>query len=104
LKERFVRTVFRAASVVGTPLPNLSKSIVDRQRIAADNYRARPYGGRVYLFKAESESQFFVGGPELGWKGILSALTVYLVPGDHGTINTGNSLAILAQILSSWLE
>jgi hypothetical protein len=53
------------ASVVDTPVLPLSQSIVDRRRIAADNYRARPYGGRVYLFKAESELPFFAGGPEL---------------------------------------
>jgi thioesterase domain-containing protein/acyl carrier protein len=104
LKERFVRTAYRTASVVDTPVPSLSKSITDRQRIAADNYRARPYDGRVYLFKAESELPFFAGGPELGWKGILSDLVIYVVPGDHGTINTGNNLNILSQKLVSWLE
>jgi amino acid adenylation domain-containing protein len=104
LKERFVRTVYRTASVVDTPVPSLSKSIIDRQRIAADNYRARPYSGRVYLFKAESELPFFAGGPELGWNGILSDLVIYVVPGDHGTINTGNNLNILTQKLVSWLE
>jgi len=104
LKERFVRTAYRTASVVDTPVPSLSKSIIDRQRIAADNYRARPYGGRVYLFKAESELPFFAGGPELGWKGILSDLVIYLVPGDHGTINTGNNLNIWAQKLATWVE
>ena len=104
LKERWVRTAYQVASVAGTPVPNLSKSIVDRQRIAADLYRAKPYGGRVYLFKAESEMEFFGGGPELGWKGFLSDLVIYLVPGDHGTINTGNNLTILAQKLASWLD
>jgi len=104
LKERWVRTAYRYASVAGTAVPNLSKSIVDRQRIAADLYRARPYRGRVYLFKAESEMDFFGGGPELGWKGILSDLVIFLVPGDHGTINTGNNLTILAQQLASWLD
>jgi amino acid adenylation domain-containing protein len=104
LKVRFVRTAYRTAAVVDTPVPSLSTSIIDRQRIAADNYRARPYDGRVYLFKAESELPFFAGGPELGWKGILSDLVIYVVPGDHGTINTGNNLNILAQKLVSWLE
>ncbi|MGA8406577.1 MAG: alpha/beta fold hydrolase [Candidatus Acidiferrales bacterium] len=104
LKERWVRTAYRVASVAGTPVPNLSTSIVDRQKIAADLYRARPYRGRVYLFKAESEMEFFGGGPDLGWKGILSDLVIYLVPGDHGTINTGNNLTILAQQLASWLD
>jgi thioesterase domain-containing protein len=48
--------------------------------------------------------EFFGGGTELGWKGFLSDLVIYLVPGDHGTINTGNNLAILAQKLASWLD
>jgi thioesterase domain-containing protein len=104
LRKHFVRTAYRTASVMDTPVPSLSKSIIERQGIAADNYRASPYDGRVYLFKAESEIPFFAGGPELGWKGILSNLVIYLVPGDHGTINTGHSLNILAQKLAAWLE
>jgi amino acid adenylation domain-containing protein len=110
LKERLVRTAHRTGLAVSTPLSSLSKSVadrpksvVDRQRIAADNYRAMPFAGRVYLFKAETESEFF-GGPDLGWKGILSDLMIYFVPGDHGTINTGKSLKILAQKLACWLD
>ncbi len=104
LKIRSFRTAYRAASIVGAPSPTLAKTIVDKQQIASDNYRARPYPGRVYLFKAESGSQFLNGGPELGWKGILSDLVIHQVPGDHGTINTGNNLKILAQQLATWLE
>jgi thioesterase domain-containing protein len=103
LKERLVRIAHRTGLAVRTPLSSLSKSVVDRQRIAADNYRAMPFAGRVYLFKAETESEFF-GGPDLGWKGILSDLVIYFVPGDHGTINTGKSLKILAQKLACWLD
>ena len=104
LKECYVRTAYRTSSVVGAPLPNLAKSIVDKQRVAGDEYRAEPYAGRVYLFKAESESEFFSGGPELGWNGILSDLVIYQIPGDHGTINTGNNLKILAKKLQTWLD
>jgi len=31
-------------------------------------------------------------------------LVIYLVPGDHGTINIGNNLNILGQKLTTWLE
>ena len=104
LKRRYVKLVYSAASVVGTPLPNLARSIVDRQLLASDNYRARPYAGRVFLFKAESRPEFFDGGAELGWKGILSHLEIHEVPGDHGTINTGTNLKILAKKLKSCIE
>ncbi len=104
LKERYMRTAYRTSSAVGVPAPNLAKSIVDRQKVAAEEYRAEPYGGRVYLFKAELENEFFNGGPELGWKGILTDLVIQRVPGDHGTINTGNNLKILSKKLKTWLE
>jgi thioesterase domain-containing protein len=104
LKKRYVEVVYRGASAIGAPVPNLTKSLVDRQLLASDRYRARPYAGRVFLFKAESRPQFFDGGPELGWTGILSHLVIHEIPGDHGTINTGTNLKILAQKLKSCLE
>ena len=84
--------------------PAQAGQIARPQQVAADEYRAVPYDGRVYLFKAESESEFFSGGPELGWKGILNGLVIHQVPGDHGTINTGNNLKILAKKLKTWLD
>ncbi len=104
LKKRYVDALYNTASVLGAPLPNIINSIADRQLLASDNYRARPYAGRVVLFKAESRRQFFDGGPELGWSGILSDLTIHEVPGDHGTINTGTNLKILAELLRTCLE
>jgi amino acid adenylation domain-containing protein len=105
LKDRFVRNAYRTAAVVGKALPQPSKDIFGRQEMAGHNYRAKPYSRRVYLLKAESANrQFFSGGAELGWKGILTDLVIYMMPGDHNTIYTGNNLKILAQKLASWLE
>jgi amino acid adenylation domain-containing protein len=105
LKDRFVRNAYRTAAVVGKALPQPSQDIFGRQEMAGHNYRAKPYARRVYLLKAESANRpFFSGGPELGWKGILTDLVIYMMPGDHNTIYTGNNLKILAQKVASWLE
>jgi hypothetical protein len=48
------------------------------------------------LFRAESQTEFLAGGADLGWSGVLSNLVIEDVPGDHGSINTGSNLKILA--------
>jgi len=103
LREQYLRTVYRTATLMGVRPPKSATSISDMQQHASEEYRARPYAGRVYLFKAESRPEFFDGGPALGWEGILSDLVVLEVPGDHNTINVGNNLKILAEELTRCL-
>jgi hypothetical protein len=40
----------------------------------------------------------------LGWSGVLSNLVVEEVPGNHGTINTGANLKILARKVRECLQ
>ena len=103
LRERYLRTIYRIATLVGVPPPTSTSSIYDMQLHASDKYRARPYAGRVYLFKAESRPEFFHGGPALGWEGILTDLVILEVPGDHNTINLGSNLKILTVELARCL-
>ncbi len=104
LRHRYLRTVYKAASALKAPLPDIGDSIAEKQLLAAEQYRARPYGGRVYLFRSGAKVEFFPGGPQLGWEGILSNVVIYDIPGDHGTINVGSNLTLLAKILQSCLD
>jgi hypothetical protein len=96
--------IHRVSTTVGVELPRIASDIAGRQLLAAENYRAKPYPGRVYLFKAESRPEFFGADPDLGWGKVLSDLRIEQVPGDHGTINTGTNLKILARKLAEFLE
>jgi thioesterase domain-containing protein len=104
LRSSSVRVIHRVFTTIGVGLPKIASDIAGRQLLAAENYRAKPYPGRVYLFKAESRPEFFGDDPNLGWGGILSDLWIEEVPGDHGTINTGMNLKILARKLTGFLE
>ncbi len=103
-KDRFGRLARSASFQTGVPLPNSPSDVYSLQERAAESYRIKSYNGRVYLFRAESQQQeFFTGGVELGWSRVLSDLVVKEVPGDHGTINTGTNLKILARNLKECL-
>ena len=105
VKDRFARMARRASFTVGVPLPDSPSDVASLQERAAENYRIKSYGGRVYLFRAESQEQeFFHGGLNLGWSRVLTNLVVEEVPGNHGTINTGTNLKILARKLKECLE
>jgi amino acid adenylation domain-containing protein len=104
LRAYSFRMIHRVSTTVGVELPRIASDIAGRQLLAAENYRAKPYPGRVYLFKAESRPEFFGADPDLGWGKVLSDLRIEQVPGDHGTINTGTNLKILARKLAEFLE
>ncbi len=104
VKYGLTRVTHRARSTVGVPLPSGDRNVSDLQGMAAESYRLKSYHGRVYLFRAESQNQFLTGGPGLGWSGVLSNLVVAEVPGDHGTINTGSNLKILARHLQECVQ
>ncbi|HTC33309.1 MAG TPA: condensation domain-containing protein [Bryobacteraceae bacterium] len=103
LRSRSFRMIHKVSTTLGVDGPKIASDIVGRQLLAGENYRARPYPGRVYLLKAESRPEFF-DSPDLGWANVLSNLQIDEVPGDHGTINTGMNLRILAQKLAAFLK
>jgi len=104
LRSRYFRTIHRVSTRLGVGVPRIASDISGRQLLAAESYRAKPYAGRVCLFKAESRPEFFGADPDLGWGGLLSELQIEEVPGDHGTINTGVNLKVLSRKLKAALS
>ncbi len=102
-KYGFARVAHRATSSIGVA-PTIASDIANLQLLAWESYRLKSYNGRVYLFRAESQGEFFTGGPDLGWSGILSDLLIDDVPGDHATINIGVNLKILARKIQQCLR
>jgi amino acid adenylation domain-containing protein len=96
LRHRFVRVARQVSSTVGVPSAQPPSDVRNRQERAAELYRIKSFRGRVHLFRAELQYEFFHGGRELGWSRVLSDLVVDEVPGDHGSMNTGPNLKVLA--------
>ena len=105
LKYGFKRVAHRASSsTVLVSRPEGASDVSAVQEMAAESYRIKSYNGRVHLFRAETQNEFLAGGAELGWSVVLSNLVVEEVPGDHGTINTGANLRILARKVRECLQ
>jgi amino acid adenylation domain-containing protein len=104
LEYGFTRIAHKATSTVGVALPSDASNVAGVQGLAAESYRLKSYHGRVHLFRAESQLEFLAGGEDLGWARVLSDLVIEDVPGDHGTINTGSNLKILAHKLRECLH
>ncbi len=104
IRSFFVRVIHRVSTDLGVEVSKIASDIAGRQLLAGENYRATPYPGRVCLFKAASQVAFFGSDSRLGWGDILSDLRIEEIPGDHGTINTGVNLKILARKLNAALD
>jgi len=103
LRFRSFRMIHRVSTTLNVALPKIASDIISRQLLAGENYRAKRYPRPVYLLKAELRPEFF-DDPALGWGGILTDLRIEEVPGDHGTMNTGKNLKILAHKLTGFLK
>ena len=104
LRSNSFRVIHKISTTVGLGVPKIASDIASRQFLAEENYRAKPYPGRVYLFKSESRPEFFGDDPDLGWGKILLDLRIEAVTGDHQTIHIGTNLKILARKLAEFLE
>lgn len=90
--------------VTHSPSSPLTNDVETMQQFAADHYQASPYSGHVCIFRASTQREFLHGGPMMGWNGIFGDnLVVYDIPGDHGTINTGENVALMAKRLDEFL-
>ncbi len=98
-----LRRVHTVSAGLGVELLNTPSDIVGRQMLAAERYRPRPYTGRIYMFRADSRTEL-LDDETMGWGKILPDMQINDVPGDHGTINTGENVKILAGKLTKILN
>jgi thioesterase domain-containing protein len=104
VKFGLARIMHRASATSVVSLPAVPRDVSTLQLLASESYRIQSYDGRVYLFRAENQPDFFTGGPDLGWSGILSDLVIEDIPGDHGSMNLGTNLKLLASKLDAFLQ
>jgi thioesterase domain-containing protein len=65
---------------------------------ASARFVARPYAGRLTLFRATDVRPELLAVPELGWQGLARAgIDVLDVPGDHDTVTSEPNAPALAE-------
>jgi thioesterase domain-containing protein len=101
--KRYLATLYKVSTFVGVRPPYRTLSTFELQALALRTQKAKPYSGRVYLFRAAHGEAFLDSGPALGWEGMLSDLVLLEVPGDHITIAAGRNFKILSEELARCL-
>ena len=94
-RSSFLRRIRNVSASLGVELKNTATDVVGRQMLAAERYHPKPYSGRIHMFRAQSRIEL-LDDETMGWGKILLDMEIAEVPGDHGTINTGDNVKILA--------
>ena len=96
-------SVMAAARLNITKVPAFMKSAYDINYVAVQNYKLRPYDGRLTLFRATEQDD--ASGPyDLGWASIFTqGVQVYDLPGDHERIFLEPNIDALATSLRAAL-
>ncbi len=68
--------------------------------IAAGRYAAKPYAGRVQLFRSDKYRTWKYWDRALGWSEMLPALTVEEIAGYHDSMLTGSELPRIARAIT----
>ena len=97
-------TVMAAAYFKFSKVPAFMKSAYDINYVAAQNYKLRPYDGRLVLFRATEQTDS--GGPQdFGWSSIFSGgVEIHDLPGDHERIFLDPNIDVLASSLRASLR
>ncbi len=105
LDKHLRRAWAQAKQRVTTPLPRSFRRVEKGARRAIDVYVARPYHGRIALFRATKQPAGYLPDPSLGWQRVaLGGLEVVEVPGYHGAIVYEPRVAPLARKLKELLD
>lgn len=105
VRARGIRWASIAASVLRIPrLPSFLKDANEINAIAASNYQARPFDGRMTLFRA-SRQAIPTAPADLGWNPLFSrGVDVHMLPGDHERIFAEQNIEILATKINECLR
>ena len=88
----------------GRPLPPSIQNVGLASIHAVRTYRAKPYRGRISLFRVANRHPGYIHDPDLGWGGLAGGgVEVYEIPGDHVTLWREPNVRVLAQKLGHCL-
>lgn len=98
--------IYATLTAWGRPIPKFLERAYDVNLFAARRYQARPYPGRITLFRASSaqDSVDERYGYELGWKPLAGAgVEVHEIPGTHRDIMREPNVGLLARHVTACL-
>ncbi|HZM03900.1 MAG TPA: amino acid adenylation domain-containing protein [Candidatus Saccharimonadales bacterium] len=70
---------------------------------AVNQYRSRPYPGRVTLFNASEHDPALIPDSQYGWPGLAAEIETFVVPGTHDSILAEPQVRLLAQQINDCL-
>lgn len=105
LLGRALGRIYKLASSLGfRSVPSFMKNTENISKVAAMNYRIRPWPGPMTLFRASIQSDPRLPR-DLGWTSLAEGgVEVYEVPGNHNLPFEEPGVQLLAELLRSRLE
>lgn len=101
LKKRLKREVLER---LGRELTDELKDVQSNIQIASRAYKARPYSGKVVLFRASKQRRGIVKDDTLGWSRFVTGeLNIHEIRGTHGSIVVEPRVRHVAGILQEYL-
>jgi FkbH-like protein len=101
-KKNEIAIAFNSAT--GRPLPKDMQRNHKAIEQALGHYKPQLYGGRITLFRAETQPTGILPDPTLGWNGLAGGgLEIYEVPGFHGAVTVDPHAKFLAEKLEPCL-
>jgi thioesterase domain-containing protein/acyl carrier protein len=85
-------------------LPQRLRNVSESLTLAALRYIPEPYDGHAVLFRARETPRTFARDPAKGWYGLIGALSIRDVPGDHATMLREPGVRVLAGELRNCLD
>ena len=104
-RTRAIRFTCKAAGALHIrSLPSFFKSAWDINLVAIENYVAKPFNGRLTLFRATQQE--FPGGPrDLGWSSLFQqGVDIHEIEGDHERLFLEPNINTLAAILRKCMD
>jgi amino acid adenylation domain-containing protein len=99
-REFLLQSLYKAEDIT----PQI-RTILDANLQASENYTARPYAGKITLFRCQIQDLEHYLYPDFGWTNLVGEnLDIYSIPGPHFRMLKEPRVGILAEKLNLCLQ
>jgi len=100
IRSRIWQMIYSSYSGRSKPLPRVLQDVREAGYLANKQYVAKPYGGKVTLFRAGLRSAADAGTQDMGWSRLArGGVEIREVPGDHVNMLLRPQVGLLAEQL-----
>jgi thioesterase domain-containing protein len=105
IRSRIWQMIFKLYRSRSKPLPRALQDVREAGYLANRQYVAKPYGGKVTLFRAGLRSAADAGSQDMGWGRLArGGVEIRQVPGDHADMLLRPQVELLAEQLRHCIE